>query len=111
MALEWNETRTTSDVDGVIREGHGAAIKAITAVGRQHGLTDSWMNEEMTSGLPRARIQERQHSSMKFLTVKGASARWMLAMKTAAGRAVDVADARTLIEHLKIERPRKSASW
>ena len=108
MALGWNEARTTRDVDGVIREGHGAAVKAITAVGRRHGLTDSWMNEEMTGGLPRGTDPgETTLFHGDSLTVKGASGRWMLAMKTAAGRAVDIADARTLIEHLEIGTTRE----
>ncbi len=108
MALGWKETRTTRDVDGVIREGHGAAVKAIAAVGRRHGLTDSWMNEEMTAGLPQGSDPgETTLFHGNSLTVKGASASWMLAMKTAAGRAVDVADARTLIEHLEIGTTRE----
>ena len=108
MALEWSEARTTSDVDGVIREGHGEASKAIITVGRRHGLTDSWMNEQMAGGLPRGKDPgETTLFHGRALTIKGASARWMLAMKTTAGRAVDISDAQTLIEHLQIKTTRE----
>ena len=59
-------------------------------VGRRHGLADTWLNDQATTAIPRAadaRAETLYQSS--HLTVTGASARHLLAMKLLAAREQD----------------------
>ena len=76
------------------------------AVGRRHGLADSWLKEQATTAIPRTpdgRAQTAYESA--YLTITGASARHLLAMKLAAGRGKDQGDVEVLCKHLGLEGP------
>ena len=66
-------------------------------------MTGAWRNEQATADIPRApdtRVQTVCES--EYLTITGASARHILAMKLEAGRRTDIGDVATLIGHLGI---------
>ena len=106
MSLAFSRERTTKDVDARIDTGHSRLTEAVRTVGRRHGLGDSWLNEQATTTIPRggdARAQTLYQSP--YLTVTGASARHLLAMKLLAARGTDRADIAVLCEHLGLESP------
>ena len=108
MAFGLRIGRSTNDVDGIIRQGHGAAVKAIRNVARRHKLDDSWMNEAMTQSLPTK--PDRGEETLYYgarLTIKGASTRHMLGMKIYAGRKVDIDDAEVLVRRLGLKTTRE----
>ena len=109
MSLAFSRERTTTDVDARIDTGHYRLTQAVQKVGRRHGLGDSWLNEQATTAIPRggdARAQTLYDSP--YLTVTGASAKHLLAMKLKAGRAKDRADIAVLCEHLGLEGPEEA---
>ena len=106
MSLSFGRERTTTDVDARIDTGHSRLTEAVRTVGRRHGLGDSWLNEQATTAIPHggdARAQTLYESP--YLTVTGASAKHLLAMKLLAARTKDRADIAVLCEHLGLEDP------
>ena len=104
MILGIREDRKTSDIDGVIREGHGAVVKATQRIARREGIPESWLNEQMTQSIPRKPdTGEVTLYSGRHLLVRGASLKHMLAMKIYAHRRVDIEDAKEIIKKLKID--------
>ncbi|MXY79187.1 MAG: nucleotidyl transferase [Chloroflexi bacterium] len=106
MSLAFDRERTTRDVDARIDTGHSRLVEAVRKVGRRHGLGDTWLNDQATTAIPRAadRRAETLYQS-PHLTVTGASARHLLAMKLLAGRNKDREDVAVLAEHLKLKEP------
>ena len=104
MLFGMRSNRTTSDIDGIFRKGHGTLTKAIKKVGKRLDLPANWLNEQMTQSLPmRKDNNEVTLYHGKRLTVRGASPKHMLAMKVYAARDVDMGDIRVLAKRLKIE--------
>ena len=104
MSLAFDRERTTKDVDARIDTGHYRLTQAVRAVGRRHGLGDAWLNDQATTGMPQAadrRAQTLYESA--YLTVTGASARHLLAMKLLAARDKDRADIAVLCQQLGLE--------
>jgi hypothetical protein len=106
MSLAFDRERTTRDVDARIDTGHSRLVEAVRKVGRRYGLGDTWLNDQATTAIPRAsdRRAETLYQS-PHLTVTGASAKHLLAMKLLAGRNKDREDVATLAEHLKLKEP------
>ena len=76
------------------------------AVGRRHGLGDSWLNEQAPTAIPRgpdARARTLYESS--HLTVTGASAKHLLAMNLLAAREKDRKDIGVLCKNLGLQGP------
>ena len=106
MTLAFSRERSTHDVDARIEEGHGAVIEAARAIGRKHGVGESWLNEQATHYMPRAKDERaRTLYDSPNLVVTGASAEHMLAMKLEAGRDADQEDVARLVEILGITTP------
>ena len=104
MILGIRQDRKTSDIDGVIREGHGSVINAAQQIARREGVPETWLNEQMTQSLPRKPdTGEVTLYRGTHLTVRGASLEHMLAMKTYAHRRVDIEDAKVIVEKLGID--------
>ena len=104
MILGLRDNRATSDIDGLIRAGHGQLIDAARRVGRRHNVGDNWMNEEMSLSLPRKKDSgEVTLYAGKRLVIKGASKKHMLAMKLHAHRAVDISDAAAIADLMDIK--------
>ena len=106
MALGYRRGRTTKDVDAhVTNHGpeHATVMEAVREIGREHDLPEDWLNETATMFSPRGEDpRARTVFSSPYLTVTGASAEHMLAMKLQAGREGDLADIDTLLTHLGI---------
>ena len=103
MSLGFSRDRRTEDVDARIDHGHAALLQATRRVARRHGLKDSWLNEQATAAIPRTPDgQARTLYSSAFLTITGASARHLLAMKLNAARGKDVHDIEILTRTLDL---------
>ena len=101
MALAYTRERITSDIDARIDAGHGALIEAVHEVAAEQGLARSWLNDQVVSAIPRARdTRARTLYATEHLTVTGASAEHLLAMKLEAGRAADETDIAALVKLL-----------
>ena len=104
MALAFDRTRTTHDIDGRIDEGHGALIQAVHEIADRRGLPTSWLNDQATPKMPMAPDKRaRTVYASEYLTVTGASGEHILGMKLESGRAFDQKDVVTLVKHLKIQ--------
>ena len=106
MSLAFSADRRTEDVDARIDAGHSRLVEAVRKIGRKHGFRDTWLNDQATTAIPR---EEDERAAVvyesPYLTVTGASARHLLAMKLLAAREKDRDDIATLCEHLKLKDP------
>ena len=103
MSLAFDRARTTHDVDARIESGHGALTEAVREIAHERGLTGTWLNEQATANIPKAPdTRARTVYESEYLTITGASAEHILAMKLEAGRRTDIGDVATLIGHLGI---------
>ena len=104
MSLAFSADRRTEDVDARIDTGHSRLVEAVRKIGRKHGLTDTWLNDQATTAIPRtADVRAAVVYESPYLTVTGASARHLLAMKLLAAREKDRDDIAALVEHLRAE--------
>ena len=103
MALEFDDRRSTRDIDSVILEGHGPLIEEVRSIARLRGLPSTWLNDQasryVASGDDPGRQVVFDHPS---LSVAAASAERLLAMKLVAARASDVADIAALLSLIGI---------
>ena len=103
MSLAFDRDRATKDVDARVDSGHTRLTQAARKMARRHGLPETWLNEQATAMIPRAgdvRAQTVYESA--YLTVTGASAKHLLAMKLAAGRDTDADDIAVLCKELQL---------
>ena len=106
MILGFKDDRTTTDVDVSFRRSEGPVNEAVSAVADEHGLEHTWINEGMETSRPTARdTGEAPLYEGKHLTVIGASAEWMLAMKVMAFREKDLGDIEILMEETGLHQP------
>ena len=109
MSLAFDRSRTTHDVDARIDGGHGALVDAVREVAHERGLPESWLNEQATTSIPRPPdTRAKTVYESEYLTITGASAEHILAMKLEAGRATDVDDVATLVSRLGITSPQEA---
>ena len=107
MSLAFSADRRTEDVDARIDTGHSRLVEAVRKIGRKHGLTDTWLNDQATTAIPRAAdVRAAVVYESPYLTVTGASARHLLAMKLLAAREKDRDDIAALVEHLRLKEPK-----
>ena len=109
MSLAFSRERTTREVDARIDTGHSRLTEAVRTVNRRHGLADTWLNDQATTAIPRAadaRAETLYQSS--HLTVTGASAKHLLAMKLLAAREQDREDIGVLCKHLGLKGPEEA---
>ena len=103
MSLAFDRTRTTHDIDARIEEGHGALVDAVQEIARERGLPGTWLKEQATSTMPKAPDTRAQTVyDSPWLTITGASAEHILAMKLESARETDQGDIETLVGNLKI---------
>ena len=109
MSLAFARDRTTRDVDARIDTGHSRLTEAVRTIGRKYELGDTWLNDQATTAIPRETdTRARTLYESPYLTVTGASARHLLAMKLLAARDADRQDIATLVDHLEIEEPEQA---
>jgi len=105
MALAFDRTRTTQDIDARVDRGHGALIDAVHTIAQRRGLHSSWLNDQATPKMPMARdTRSRTLYATQYLTITGASAEHMLAMKLESARDFDADDIAVLTEHLHLKK-------
>lgn len=108
MLFGWRTDRRTSDLDGVMRTGQDLLMASAIKISRRLGLESTWVNPAVTYFVPnRPDPGEATLFEGHALTVKGASAEHMLAMKLRAHRDIDLDDARVLIHQLKLTDTRQ----
>ena len=104
IALAYDTSRFTEDVDVLITRAHGDLVKAAAAVARRNGLPESWLNEAAIGFFPRKTdTNTRSVYYSPYLTVSSASAKHLLAMKIQAGRRKDRSDIKFLMKHLALQ--------
>ena len=103
IAMAFDRSRTTHDIDERIDAGHGALIDLVHEIAHRRGLPTSWLNDQATPKMPMARDERaRTVYASEYLTVTGASGKHILGIKLESGRAFDQKDVDTLVKHLKI---------
>ena len=103
MALAFDRSRTTHDIDARIDAGHGALVEAVHHIANRRGLPTSWLNDQATPHLPMARDHRaRTVYASEYLTVTGASGEHIPGMKLESGRAFDQKDVVRLVRHLEL---------
>ncbi len=99
VALLFDATRVTRDVDGLVVEGHGPLTKATQRVAAELKLPRGWFNEGVAAYLSTepdpGRAVVFDHPN---LTMYAVSADHMLALKARAARAQDLGDLRLLAD-------------
>ena len=109
MSLAFNRCRTTVDVDVRVDSGREKLMEAVDVVGRRHGLDEGWFTEPLAVVLPRGSNQRAGTLyQSQYLTVTGASAEHMLAMKLMAGRVKDREDIAVLCKALGLTNERQA---
>ena len=101
MSVAFDRGRTTVDIDVRVDSGREKLMEAVEAVGRRHGFEAGWFSEPLAVVLPQGSDQRAATLyQSQYLTVTGASARHMLAMKLVAGRLKDHGDIAVLCKRL-----------
>ena len=103
MSVAFDRDRRTVDLDVRVDSGREKLLESVRAVGRRHGFEDGWFNEPLAVVLPRG-ADERAGTLYQspYLTVTGASAQHLLAMKLVAGRFKDREDIAVLCKELGV---------
>lgn len=108
MALEYDATRQTEDVDVVIRRYGSEVLAAAEAIAAESpGLGADWLNQTAKAhrNLPTAADpDERTSYEGSRIRVKSAGAEWLLAMKIEAGREKDADDIVRLLKETGTRR-------
>ena len=103
MSVAFDRGRTTVDIDVRVDSGREKLMEAVDAVGRRHGFEAGWFSEPLAVVLPRGSDQRAATLyQSQYLTVTGASAKHMLAMKLVAGRLKDHGDIAVLCKKLDL---------
>ena len=101
MSVAFDRGRTTVDIDVRVDSGREKLMEAVEAVGRRHGFEAGWFSEPLAVVLPRGSDQRAATLyQSQYLTVTGASAKHLLAMKIVAGRLKDHVDIAVLCKKL-----------
>lgn len=83
MLFGWRTDRRTSDLDTVMRSGQTLLTTTAMKISKRLGLEPDWVNPGVTAFVPsKADPGETTLYRGKALTVRGASAEHMLAMKS-----------------------------
>ena len=98
MALLYDESRLTRDVDASIAAGYDEVMQAAHEIARERGWPTTWINEQATMYMPpeheRRGAIAYEHPS---LSVVVASIEHMVAMKARSARRTDESDFRRLL--------------
>lgn len=103
IALSYDTTRVTRDVDGLVTDGHGAVMNAARRVAAELRLPRGWLNEGISIYLS---TQPDPDQALVFdhrnLSVTAVSGEHLFALKARAARAQDLDDLRLLCTTLGI---------
>ncbi len=117
IAMAVDGSRTTTDIDVVVKQGFNVIFNAARAVARSEaGIGDDWINAGFTGGIPNGGITwpwfDNWDGDTPITAFKGsalhvelASPEMMLALKTLAQRPQDMDDIYTLMRMTGIKTP------
>ena len=109
MSVAFDRGRTTVDIDVRVDSGREKLLEAVEAVGRRHGFEAGWFSEPLAVVLPRGSDQRAATLyQSQYLTVTGASAKHLLAMKLVAGRLKDHGDIAVLCKKLGLTNAQRA---
>ena len=109
MSVAFDRGRTTVDIDVRVDSGREKLMESVETVGRRHGFEAGWFSEPLAVVLPRGSDQRAATLyQSQYLTVTGASAKHMLAMKLVAGRLKDHGDIAVLCKRLGLTSKRQA---
>ncbi|MEJ7800502.1 MAG: hypothetical protein WKF60_08290 [Ilumatobacter sp.] len=101
MALEYDATRVTRDVDGLVLDGHGAVLRAADIAAGELGLRRGWLNEGVSVYLSSVDDPGRHAIfDRPALSVLAVSTEHLVALKARAARPQDLADLAILADRL-----------
>ncbi len=108
IALGFDNRRLTLDIDAVVRDGHGHLMEAVRKVAYRHRWPTAWLNEQAVMAVPlrKDHLAQTVYADSN-LTVTGASAKHLLAMKVRAARPKDADDIAFLAQHLGMNKARQ----
>jgi hypothetical protein len=108
IALESDEGRVAVDVDDVF--GPAETVQEIAkGMADERGLPSTWLSDRVRAFLPPGEDKQASVFSVPGLDVSVASARYLLAMKMAAGRPQDLHDLILIFRELGISTPEQAA--
>ncbi len=102
IALAYDTSRATRDIDALVDAGHGPLMEEVRAVARERRLPGTWLNEQASAYIAGGDTDAVPAYEGRGLSVAVGSARHLLAMKARAARARDVDDIRLLADQLGI---------
>ncbi len=117
IAMAVDDSRTTTDIDVVVKQGFNVIFSAARAVARSEaGIGEDWINAGFTGGIPAGGITwpwfDNWDGDTPITAFKGsalhvelASLEMMLALKTLAQRPQDMDDIYTLMRMTGIKTP------
>ncbi|MCY4601812.1 MAG: hypothetical protein OXF27_18055 [Acidobacteria bacterium] len=109
MSVAFDRGRTTVDIDVRVDSGREKLMAADEAVGHRHGFEAGWFSEPLAVVLPQGSDQRAATLyQSQYLTVTGASAKHLLAMKLVAGRLKDHGDIAVLCRKLGLTNERQA---
>ena len=109
MILSYRRSRSTSDVDALVIEERDSVLCAAREDARELGLSMDWLNDDVRNLYFSSSMSLDADGpalalyDLPFLTVTGASASQLLAMKLRACRNEDLEDVRFLLRELGVK--------
>lgn len=99
MALVFNKTRRTKDIDAIF-EPKMRIYEMAEQIAREKGLSKGWLNDAAKGFIAKAPEGTRIVLDHPGLIVRAPSPEYLFAMKALAGRDIDIEDIETLINIL-----------
>lgn len=107
IALEFEERQVTVNVDAVFQPAE-TMLEEATVMAEEHGLASTWLSDRVRTFMPPGKDDQARVFAVPGLSVSVASARYLLAMKVAAGRPQDLHDLILIFRELSIEQPEEA---
>jgi hypothetical protein len=108
VALEFPQRRVTRDIDALFDPARAVREEA-DAMAAERGLPPRWLNDRVRAFMPPGEDGGARVFSVPGLNVAVASARYLLAMKMAAGRPQDLHDLMLIFRELGITKAEDAA--
>jgi hypothetical protein len=108
VALEFSQRRVTRDIDALFGPAEAVREEA-DAMAAERGLPPTWLSDRVRAFLPPGEDAGARVFSVPGLNVAVASARYLLAMKMAAGRPQDLHDLILIFRELGITKAEEAA--
>lgn len=109
IALEFEKRRVTVDIDAVFQPAEAIREEAIL-MAEEHELPSTWLSDRVRAFMPPGEDDQAAVFTVPGLSVSVASARYLLAMKMAAGRTQDLHDLVLIFRELGITQPEEASS-